>query len=100
MNARQAAKAAAKRIEELEDFNRRSANDIKALYTCIESVIAGEKSYCEWCEDEAECTQPEKKLKDGGCENFWMKLNHGIESAKGDDGADDTKGISAASGSC
>ena len=77
MNARQAAKAAAKRIEDLEDFNRRSANDIKALYACIDSVIAGEKSFCDWCEEADECQQPEKKLKHG-CENFWLKLDHGI----------------------
>lgn len=77
MNARQAAKAAAKRIEDLEDFNRRCSNDIKALYTCIDSVIAGEKSFCDWCEEADECQQPEKKLKHG-CENFWLKQNHGI----------------------
>ena len=82
MNARQAAKAAAKRIEDLEDFNRRASNDIKALYTCIDSVIAGEKSFCEWCEEFDECNEPEKvsgPIRGGaGCENFWLKQNHGI----------------------
>ena len=78
MNGRQAAKAAAKRIEELEDFNRRCSNDIKAYNACIDSVIAGEKCYCDWCEEAEECSQPEKKLKTG-CENWWLKLNHGIE---------------------
>lgn len=97
MNARQAAKAAAKRIEDLEDFNRRCSNDIKALNTCIDSVIAGEKCFCDWCEESEECQQPEKKLKTG-CENWWMKMNHGIEATKGGD--DDSKGISGASGSC
>lgn len=99
MNGKQAARAAAKRIAELEDFNRRCSNDIKALYTCIDSVIAGEKCYCDWCEEESECCQPEKKQKTG-CENFWMKQNHGIVSAKGDESENDTKGISSASGVC
>ena len=77
MNARQAAKAAAKRIEELEDFNRRASGDIKAYNACIDSVIAGEKSFWDWCEEAEECSQPEKKMKTG-CENWWLKMNHGI----------------------
>ena len=107
MNARQAAKAAAKRIEDLEDFNRRASGDIKALYACIDSVIAGNKSFCEWCEEFDECHEPEKvsgPVRGGaGCENFWMKLNHGIDATKGgdDDGkGTDTKGILGASGTC
>ena len=78
MNAKQAVRAAAKRIEELEDFNRRCSADIKAYNTCIDSVIAGEKSFCDWCEEFEDCQQPEKKLKTG-CENWWLKMNHGIE---------------------
>lgn len=77
MNARQAAKAAAKRIEELEDFNRRASGDIKAYNACIDSVIAGEKSFCDWCEENGECQQPEKKLK-SGCENWWLRMDHGM----------------------
>ena len=102
MNGRQAARAAAKRIADLEDYNRRAANDIKALYACIDSVIAGEKCYCDWCQEYDECQQPEKKMKKG-CENWWMKLNHGIDATKGedDDGeGTDSKGILAASGTC
>ena len=99
MNARQAAKAAAKRIEELEDFNRRAVLDIKAYNACIDGVIAGACSYCDWCQEYEECDRPEKGI---GCEMWWLKYNLEQIELKGDDGADDndTQGISGASGQC
>lgn len=70
MNARQAAKLAAKRIEELEDFNRRSVADIKAYNACIDGMIQG-KSPCLWCEEENECQLKDKYGK--GCSEWWLK---------------------------
>ena len=61
MNARQAAKAAAKRIEELEDYNRRCSADIKAYNQCIDAMIAG-GSPCPWCMEHEEC---QLEAKDG-----------------------------------
>lgn len=70
MNARQAAKAAAKQIEELMDFNRRCSADIKAYNQCIDGMIAGE-SPCPWCMEYEEC---QLEAKDGkGCSEWWLK---------------------------
>lgn len=77
MNARQAAKAAAKRIEDLEYFNKRASADIKAYNACIDGVIAGQMSFCDWCEEHETCQQPEKKMGTG-CENWWLRDDHGM----------------------
>ena len=69
MNAKQSLKLASKRIEELEDFNRRCSADIKAYNQCIDSMIAG-GSPCDWCEEQEEC-QLEAKGK--GCNGWWLK---------------------------
>lgn len=71
MNARQAAKAAAKRIEELEETGRRAAWDIKQYNACIDGMIAG-KSPCEWCEERNECQLEAKGNK--GCSEWWLRF--------------------------
>ena len=72
MNARQAAKKAAARIEELEDFNRRSAADVRGLYRAIDRLIAGE-CICDICEEQNECTKPEKDKKT--CSGWWLTMD-------------------------
>lgn len=89
MNARQAAKAAAKRIEELEDFNRRASADIKEYNSCILDMIEG-GSPCKYCEDYSECQLEEKDRK--GCKEWWLRYK---EAEKED--SDDSKGIHGAS---
>ena len=69
VNGRQAAKLAAKRIEELENYNRRAAADIKAYNACIDGMIAGE-SPCKWCEEQSECQLEAKGGK--GCSEWWL----------------------------
>lgn len=70
MNAKQALRAASKRIEELEYYNARASADIRDYNRCIDSMIAG-GSPCDWCEDLNEC-QLEAKGK--GCPE-WMLRN-------------------------
>ena len=72
MNAKQALKAASKHIEELEDWNLRASAEIKHLNQCIDSVIAGEKTYCDWCEDQQECQSQGKII---GCAEWWLTMN-------------------------
>ena len=54
MNGRQAAKAAAKRIEEMEHTIAQYKQDVKDYNAVIEDMISG-KSPCSWCEDVGEC---------------------------------------------
>ena len=70
MNARQAARAAAKRIEELEHYQREATADIKAYNGCIQSMIKG-GSPCDWCEEQVEC-QKEEKAASKGCKDWWL----------------------------
>lgn len=84
MNGRQAAKAASKRIEELENFNRRSKATVKGLYECIDILLSG-GNICERCEDFEEC-QLEAKGK--GCAD-WLMKDMPIEGVT----ADDSKGV-------
>lgn len=70
MNARQAAKKAAERIVELEDYNARCSADIKAYNQCIDGMIAG-NSPCPWCMEYPECEREEKDSK--GCNEWWLK---------------------------
>ena len=67
MNGKQAARAAAKRIEELEITCARMMADIKRYNQVIDSMIAGGNP-CEFCEDLKEC-QLEARGK--GCD-LWM----------------------------
>lgn len=92
MNARQAAKAAAKRIEQLEDFNRRATADNKAYNLVIEDMIHG-KSPCPWCLEFDECED-----KTHGCENWSLKMDHGQTAEE--EPADESKGILSACPGC
>ena len=69
MNARQAAKAAAKKIEELERYKAMCKRDITAYNLVILALIRGE-SPCEWCNDKEEC----ELSHDKGCEEWMLKL--------------------------
>lgn len=70
MNGRQAAKAAAKMIEELEYSKANQARDIVDYNACIQDMIDG-KSPCTWCEEEEECQLEAKGGK--GCHEWWLK---------------------------
>lgn len=69
MNARQAAKAAAKRIEELEHYNAKCKADITAYNHIITGLIAGDLNPCDWCEENADCERP---VKGKGCSEWWL----------------------------
>ena len=90
MNARQAAKAAAAHIEELEDWNARATRDIKAYNACIDSMIAG-GSPCAFCEEDrtGECTNENRGGK--GCADWWLV---DLNITKGDEANDDGKAVS------
>ena len=92
MNAKQAAKAAAKKIEELEDYNRRCVRDIRAYNAVILTMIDG-GSPCDLCEDHDECNRDVKGGK--GCMEWWL-TNNLPEAEEGGDG-DDGEGILQAS---
>ena len=95
MNAKQSLKAASENIQRLEDFNLRCTNDIKGLYKCIESVIAGEKTWCEQCEEQDEC---QRESKGTGCTEWWMKMNQPAPVERSE--ADDSERILSASPTC
>ena len=86
MNARQAARAAAKRIEELEHFVRLNTQDIKDYNKVIQDMIAGE-SPCPYCEDWEECNLDAKAGK--GCSSWWLRYR--------EEAQDDSKTIFLAS---
>lgn len=73
MNGRQAAKAAAKRISELEYVVKMQSKDIRSLYAVILDMIAG-KSPCSWCEENRldEC-QHEDSHGNAGCHEWWLR---------------------------
>lgn len=86
MNARQAARAAAKKIEELENFNARSKADITVYNHVILQMIDG-KSPCPWCEENKEC---QLEAKDGkGCQEWWLAYETIVE----EDQANDSEGL-------
>lgn len=76
MNGRQAARAAAVRIEELEYFNKRAAADITKYNECIADMIH-HRSPCKYCEDYAECMEAGNDVTIG-CDE-WM-LAHPVET--------------------
>jgi hypothetical protein len=71
MNAKQALKAASKRIEELEHFNRMSRATVVSLYKALDAVFSG-GNLCELCEDYEEC-QLEAKKQGKGCPEWSHK---------------------------
>ena len=88
MNARQAAKAAAKHIEELEDYNNRATATIQGLYKCIEIMFKG-GNVCEHCDDYEEC-QLKAKEEGKGCED-WVMEDITPEDVK--EVSDDSEGV-------
>lgn len=76
MNARQAARAAAKRIEELEYSGARAAADIKRYNQCIDHMIQ-HGSPCDFCEDLQECKEAGRDVQIG-CDQ-WMLSDGGKE---------------------
>ena len=98
MNARQAAKAAAKKIEELEDYNQRSSADNKAYVQTIHGMIDG-KSPCEMCEEHrlGECEHPDCYLGKG-CSEWWLRMDVYDNSVSAEEAnADVGEGILSAS---
>ena len=87
MNGRQAAKLAARRIEELELYNAQCKADITKYNKCIDSVIAGEKTFCDWCEEQEEC---QHEVKGKGCKEWWLTFD-GVNEEEDD--ADDSEGV-------
>jgi hypothetical protein len=69
VNGRQAARAAAAHIQELEHLAKMNKLDIIDYNKVIDSMIAG-GSPCEWCEDFQEC-QLEAKGK--GCADWMLR---------------------------
>lgn len=83
MNGRQAAKLAAKKIEELEHYNAKCKADITAYNKVIWGLIAGNLNPCDWCEDNNECSLAEKGK---GCSEWWLTFNPpGAEEVNADD---------------
>ena len=72
MNSRQAAKAAAKKIEEMQNYNDKCKADITAYNAVIQAMIEG-RSPCPWCEDFEECQLEAKKLY--GCPEWILHNN-------------------------
>lgn len=94
MNAKQSLKAASKRIIDLEDFNRRSSAEIRGLNNCIDSVIAGQYSFCDWCMEKDECQREERG---SGCSQWWLTDNPPVQDHDEGSEADESKGILSAS---
>ena len=72
MNAKQAARAAAERIQELEFRVAMNILDIRDYNDVIEALIL-QKSPCPWCEDYEECQLEAKKLY--GCPEWLLHSN-------------------------
>lgn len=71
MNGRQAAKAAAKRIEEQEHTLALNKADIRDYNQVILDLIGG-GSPCQWCEDLNEC-QLQAKTDGTGCSEWMLR---------------------------
>ena len=86
MNAKQALKAAAKHIEEMEHYNAKCKADIVAYNRIVLGLIDGSVNPCDWCEENAECERP---VKGKGCSEWW--LTYTPPDAKED--ADESAGV-------
>ena len=84
MNAKQAAKAAAARIEELEHFNRSARATIVSLYKALDAIFSG-GNVCELCEDYEEC-QLEAKKQGKGCTEWSHKTPNPSELPEAEEG--------------
>lgn len=95
MNGRQAARMAAKRIEELEYANKLYAVDVKALYAVIDEMTQG-KTPCDWCDEQEECDKQEKGGL--GCTDFLLMENkqEGEDDEEGSDGSVDGAAVLSA----
>ena len=70
MNSRQAAKAAAARIEELERIIELNKRDIQLYNKCILAMI-NHQSPCDYCHDHDECQESGRDLTIG-CEDWLL----------------------------
>ena len=86
MNGRQAARAASKKIEELEHYNSKCKADITAYNKVIRGLIEGDINPCEWCEEDADCERP---IKGKGCSEWW--LTYSLPDAKEEE--NDSEGV-------
>lgn len=100
MNSRQAAKAAAKKIEEQEALiaeQDRLLNlykaDVKNFYECIEGTVDG-KSICDWCDAYNECQLQDKGGR--GCKEWEHILQQPQDQGERSE-ADDSERILSAS---
>lgn len=94
MNARQAARAAAERIVELEGVVARQAADIKDYNRIIVDMISG-ASPCTDCEEYEECQLDAKAGK--GCSEWWLRYKKVTQPDVNGGGSDAGKGISESS---
>ena len=72
MNGRQAARAAAQRIKEMEYIVAMQSKDIKGLYATVLDMIAG-KSPCERCEENRLDECEHASLGSAGCSGWWLR---------------------------
>ena len=82
MNSRQAAKAAAKRIEECERVMALNKADIQDYNRIILDMICGE-SPCPYCEDWNECQLDAKAGK--GCSEWMLRMQRPEPAPEGGD---------------
>lgn len=73
MNGRQAARAAAEKLQDAEKAIRRMEQDILYYNQCIDTLIKG-YSPCPYCEEYPECQLSAKD--DGvGCSEWWLAFD-------------------------
>ena len=83
MNGRQAARAAAKRIEEMSVTLAFNKADIRDYNLCIAHMI-NHGSPCDWCEDLAECREAGKDTTIG-CDDWMLRHQPVVPVPEGGD---------------